>query len=212
MPFLSQSFMHDWQVHSTCCKNSPYEQAKGFNDIQFYYFPSNLKKKNKTNKNLCVFKSFQYSLSIFYSSRLFSMLTLSMVVVMAFMMTTTKSASVGRQASSLVSFLGQSGGDMTAVGYYDTHSAQLQHSIGPCGILGKRLACSPGCPIISKRMACGPGSCRKRYQCNPDPRPLEVHEVIDYAGLNKADGGMYSTDHQPSGPGIQIMSWFDNWC
>ena len=36
---LFQNFIHDWQVRSICCKSSPYEQAKEFNDFQFYYFP-----------------------------------------------------------------------------------------------------------------------------------------------------------------------------
>ena len=28
LPFLSQTFTHDRQVNSICCKSSPYEQAK----------------------------------------------------------------------------------------------------------------------------------------------------------------------------------------
>ena len=59
LPFLSQKFTLDWQVNSICCNSSPYDQAKEFNDFQFYYFPFKPEKKN-TNKNLCVFKSFQY--------------------------------------------------------------------------------------------------------------------------------------------------------
>ena len=40
LPFLSQKFTHDWQVHSVCCKKQrPYEQEKEFNDFQFYSFP-----------------------------------------------------------------------------------------------------------------------------------------------------------------------------
>ena len=44
LSFLSQNFTNDWQVHSVCCKSSPYEQAKECNDFNFTIFPSNLKK------------------------------------------------------------------------------------------------------------------------------------------------------------------------
>ena len=47
LPFLSQKFTHDWQVSSIYCKSSPYEQAKQFNDFQFYYFPFKPEKKQK---------------------------------------------------------------------------------------------------------------------------------------------------------------------
>ena len=47
LPFLSQTFKHDWHVNSSCCKSSPYEQAKEFNDFQFHYFPFNPEKKEK---------------------------------------------------------------------------------------------------------------------------------------------------------------------
>ena len=56
LPSLSQKFTDD---------NLLQKQANEFNDFQFYYFPFKPEKKKKkkiTNKNLCVVKSFQYSL------------------------------------------------------------------------------------------------------------------------------------------------------
>ena len=36
--FYPQTFTHDWQVNSICYKSSSYDQAKEYNDFQFYYF------------------------------------------------------------------------------------------------------------------------------------------------------------------------------
>ena len=47
-------FTHDWQVNSVCCKNSPYEQAKEFNEFQFYYFPF---KPEKTQIKMYAFRN-----------------------------------------------------------------------------------------------------------------------------------------------------------
>ena len=52
LPFLSQTFTHDWQVNSICCKSSPYEQVKECNDFQFCYFPF---KPEKTQINIYAF-------------------------------------------------------------------------------------------------------------------------------------------------------------
>ena len=41
-------------------------RQKKFNDFQFYYFPFKLERN--TNKNLCVFKSFQYTCKIGFVS------------------------------------------------------------------------------------------------------------------------------------------------
>ena len=50
LQFVSPKFAHDWQVNSICCKSSPYEQAKEFNDFQFYYVPFKPEKKKKKKK------------------------------------------------------------------------------------------------------------------------------------------------------------------
>ena len=63
LPFLSQTFTHDWQVHSVCCKSSGLmNRKKNLMIFNFTVFLSNLKKN--TNKNVCVFKPFQYTLHI----------------------------------------------------------------------------------------------------------------------------------------------------
>ena len=37
--FVPKFYAWDWQVNSVCCKSSLYEQAKEYNEFQFYYFP-----------------------------------------------------------------------------------------------------------------------------------------------------------------------------
>ena len=44
LPFLSQKFIHDWQVNSNCCKSSPYDKQKNLMIYNFTIFLSNLKK------------------------------------------------------------------------------------------------------------------------------------------------------------------------
>ena len=58
-------FTHYWQVNSVCCKSSPYDQAKEFNDFQFHYSPFKPKKSQKKKKKKKKKKNAQIKIFVF---------------------------------------------------------------------------------------------------------------------------------------------------